>query len=394
MRGNRLARRRTVGRRGSIPAYAGEPLLQALGWLWLGVYSRICGGTCSYPSSLRRYWVLSPRVRRNRRLRAPGHSVGWSSPACAGEPYCRGVASSQGRVYPRGCGGTYATFVEQRWYPGLSPRVRGNRGCATSSSRCIGSIPACAGEPVIRSTSEPPRWVYPRVCGGTDAPPLQQQAGPGLSPRVRGNRMGVGRTQTWRRSIPACAGEPLCSPATPSRIRVYPRVCGGTAAASTSARNWGVYPRVCGGTADDPDRVYAYQGLSRVCGGTCLSGRNCPGVGGLSPRVRGNQVEGGSDDADTVAGLSPRVRGNLHRVAVELIAEGSIPACAGEPPCAQRPCGPHTVYPRVCGGTGEPGETPGCDDGLSPRVRGNRWRTGFLTGRSRSIPACAGEPPQ
>ena len=50
-------------------------------------------------------------------------------------------------------------------------------------------------------------------------------------------------------------------------------------------------------------------------------------------------------------GLSPRVRGNLVGRGHGDVGDGSIPACAGEPPCgvSRSHCG--GVYPRVCGGT-------------------------------------------
>ena len=54
----------------------------------------------------------------------------------------------------------------------------------------------------------------------------QKYAMYGLSPRVRGNRgtrRGRGRR---RRSIPACAGEPLYTIGIGSATPVYPRVCG------------------------------------------------------------------------------------------------------------------------------------------------------------------------
>ena len=51
----------------------------------------------------------------------------------------------------------------------------------------------------------------------------------GLSPRVRGNRRGKGKRPARRRSIPACAGEPLAGASVRRPERVYPRVCGGTA---------------------------------------------------------------------------------------------------------------------------------------------------------------------
>ena len=91
-------------------------------------------------------------------------------------------------------------------------------------------------------------------------------------------------------------------------------------------------------------------------------------------------------------GLSPRVRGNLGWAAMSREPSGSIPACAGEP---ARQCGKTpllTVYPRVCGGTRFVHTEDEAEEGLSPRVRGNRAGRGTTVHRNRSIPACAGEP--
>ena len=91
-------------------------------------------------------------------------------------------------------------------------------------------------------------------------------------------------------------------------------------------------------------------------------------------------------------GLSPRVRGNPVRDAEDLAAEGSIPACAGEPLrqawAAQRT----GVYPRVCGGTYVRGRVMAGMEGLSPRVRGNLLEGAGEIAGPGSIPACAGEP--
>ena len=73
-----------------------------------------------------------------------------------------------------------------------------------------GSIPACAGEPICQRFSSPAWGVYPRVCGGTDDTKYQYELAAGLSPRVRGNPpQGLG-TVVHIGSIPACAGEPVC----------------------------------------------------------------------------------------------------------------------------------------------------------------------------------------
>ena len=213
---------------------------------------------------------------------------------------------------------------------GLSPRVRGNRGMRRLRLRLRGSIPACAGEPALRAPNSRSVGVYPRVCGGTRHRHIKRCIHTGLSPRVRGNHKSILPQYRYSRSIPACAGEPLCG-----------RLCGCAG---------GVYPRVCGGTM--PTRLKP----SFTCG--------------LSPRVRGNLA-----DSPCLCRLS-----------------GSIPACAGEPRSRSRYQGLPSVYPRVCGGTNGNRRYGGCVIGLSPRVRGNHLLRRLHVGSWRSIPACVGEP--
>ena len=90
------------------------------------------------------------------------------------------------------------------------------------------SIPACAGEPRCDDPAFCKLTVYPRVCGGTQSDGNVLFAATGLSPRVRGNRNNLIETQMQRRSIPACAGEPLFHKGRLQTQEVYPRVCGGT----------------------------------------------------------------------------------------------------------------------------------------------------------------------
>ena len=192
------------------------------------------------------------------------------------------------------------------------------------------SIPACAGEPAPARAIARTATVYPRVCGGTAVGADVGGGGHGLSPRVRGNRAGRRLPTASARSIPACAGEPSSRRSPRSRAGVYPRVCGGTA---------GV-----------------------------ISGRQRDG--GLSPRVRGNPLPG------------------KHY----LICRRSIPACAGEPERLMPTSVTDRVYPRVCGGTRARRPRQPVPFGLSPRVRGNPETALGNAGKSRSIPACAGEP--
>ena len=170
--------------------------------------------------------------------------------------------------------------------------------------------------------------VYPRVCGGTACASTPWPFGWGLSPRVRGNpRDPVGSGGDCG-SIPACAGEPR------TRCRTLGR--------------GGVYPRVCGGT---------------------LVNRAVP---------------------STTRGLSPRVRGNRQVSEQNGPYQRSIPACAGEPNRATPVVYADAVYPRVCGGTTRHIPASGNSTGLSPRVRGNPCVSSVWACSVGSIPACAG----
>ena len=255
-----------------------------------------------------------------------------SIPACAGEPGCPELARQGYKVYPRVCGGTEELLDSLGWHHGLSPRVRGNQRHKQAAAAAMRSIPACAGEPEEDLCKKTLSWVYPRVCGGTWSRSNGSSPLGGLSPRVRGNQSSAEDVAFKPRSIPACAGEPGRCPDCQHLSRVYPRVCGGT--------------------------VREQLGLTLAQG--------------LSPRVRGNLQD------------QPRGLGQLR----------SIPACAGEPPTMLRPPSTlhYSVYPRVCGGTAEMLRSMTWQEGLSPRVRGNRHALATLELITRSIPACAGEP--
>ena len=350
VRGNRKRVPRHVERLGSIPACAGEPDRDHRPRLVGGVYPRVCGGTQAVSAFGPESSGLSPRVRGNRE-RQGGYAVrAGSIPACAGEPIPLSMEAVSSGVYPRVCGGTSICACNAATVPGLSPRVRGNREAIELGTSVGGSIPACAGEPWSGTNPANKCRVYPRVCGGTRVPSGTLLAGGGLSPRVRGNLQLASARGEDVGSIPACAGEPVHSPAASLCAGVYPRVCGGTgpgglghlrhvgsipacagepALSSSAMISWKVYPRVCGGTvgrladqlvalglsprvrgnprgfvrggarrgsipacAGEPSRGWrAWRGrwvYPRVCGGTTRSNRTSSPASGLSPRVRGN----------------------------------------------------------------------------------------------------------
>ena len=65
------------------------------------------------------------------------------------------------------------------------------------------------------------------------------------------------------------------------------------------------------------------------------------------------------------------MRGNLGGLGVMSGRMRSIPACAGEPGNSNTRVGVRAVYPRVCGGTFGMWILGAVVSGLSPRVRGN-----------------------
>ena len=169
----------------------------------------MCGGTRWWDDDYNQESGLSPRVRGNLKSQGAYMIQGRSIPACAGEPH-RGLRKHSNLwVYPRVCGGTSVLTGSDDDEPGLSPRVRGNRGRLGLAFGFVGSIPACAGEPLLRRFPVRRLAVYPRVCGGTARAVRQRGRRLGLSPRVRGNRDVAGVVEGHKRSIPACAGEPL-----------------------------------------------------------------------------------------------------------------------------------------------------------------------------------------
>ena len=262
VRGNQRGHGYPGARVWSIPACAGEPRAIRTAVRAVRVYPRVCGGTDEGEFVTGCYNGLSPRVRGNLARECQCDARFRSIPACAGEPEGRNRGRVHRAVYPRVCGGTLPCAPMMMYSAGLSPRVRGNRSALIRPPRLGGSIPACAGEPCRAWTYPCQAMVYPRVCGGTPPPSPRRNTAQGLSPRVRGNLRNFVALLAQARSIPACAGEPGLTSRRASPRWVYPRVCGGTGGALIPPTHTEVYPRVCGGTHHHPFLSDILQGLS------------------------------------------------------------------------------------------------------------------------------------
>ncbi len=229
------------------------------------------------------------------------------------------------------------------------------------------------------------------MCGGARTPRRRTGPEPGLSPRVRGSLLGMDKPYSNHRSIPACAGEPHARRARGHGRGVYPRVCGG--ACSMGERSWrwtGLSPRVRGSQSGD--------GVGRTISGSipACAGEPSPPVGRRPADAVYPRVCGGAGDPHEskigIIGLSPRVRGSPQIQAPSLDESRSIPACAGEPTLGLPQSRFRAVYPRVCGGALSHKSCKLCTRGLSPRVRGSQQQAHGVPCCKRSIPACAGEP--
>ena len=311
-----------------------------------------------------------------------------SIPARAGEPGWTVAVIVPGKVYPRPCGGAFLIGAVNASGRGLSPPVRGSLGVRMNRVHRQRSIPARAGEPALHRlraerTGVYPRpcggalttlardgdgGVYPRPCGGARLMAVHNTTASGLSPPVRGSPFLHHGSRGHRGSIPARAGEP-------GRMRkIYteglsPPVRGSPVGRGAESLLLRSIPARAGEPRAGRGRPRCEPVYPRPCGGACL--HPLSGYSGLSPPVRGSR----------------RVR--LRRGA----EPGSIPARAGEPPPRRSATRHRRVYPRPCGGAGDPFRFPYSNRGSIPARAGEPSVTRRSSSSSQgSIPARAGEP--
>ena len=131
-------------------------------------------------------------------------------PARAGEPLACALRPAPVRAYPRSRGGTCDTRAPPPRPEGLSPLARGNLLVSFVLAARIGPIPARAGEPGAARRGPNTSWAYPRSRGGTVKGFISSSKDRGLSPLARGNPTRIDRNLFSSGPIPARAGEPSC----------------------------------------------------------------------------------------------------------------------------------------------------------------------------------------
>ena len=116
----------------SIPACAGETRQSGRWSHPLRVYPRVCGGNVLTNCQANFVRGLSPRVRGKRLPLRLAHGTRGSIPACAGETMLNMLGERETQVYPRVCGGNRRRRNAGQRLVGLSPRVRGKRTACQS----------------------------------------------------------------------------------------------------------------------------------------------------------------------------------------------------------------------------------------------------------------------
>ena len=336
------------------------------------------------------FFGSSPRVRGKQPLVGGLRVLGRIIPARAGQT----AAYFSHRIlvpdHPRACGANPALTRAIRVSTGSSPRVRGKRQLVRDCETYRRIIPARAGQ-----TSRLPLpgilWPdHPRACGANSTVDVLAALVDGSSPRVRGKLIRGIDVVCLARIIPARAGQTLMPSQILPHISDHPRACGANDGADGSGElAYGSSPRV--------------RGKPRAGVLPCRSKRIIPARAGQTdtrnrcrlprpdhPRACGANLDAIPDIAPYF-GSSPRVRGKRRGGRQRRVGVRIIPARAGQTPCWSTAMPQQTDHPRACGANTANKRLKITADGSSPRVRGKLGGAHSVGALPRIIPARAGQ---
>ena len=213
----------------------------------------------------------------------------------------------------------------------------------------------------------------------------------GRSPLARGNLSRVRGRKPCGGSIPARAGEPLASLRELEAQWVDPRSRGGTVSTGYCAPSALGRSPLARGNQVGAAQVGVAQGSIPARAGEPRLPADCALGVRVDPRSRGGT---GLDERChlSLRGRSPLARGNQAARTRSGRRHGSIPARAGEPPRVHRSLAAGGVDPRSRGGTMGWDVDELMGKGRSPLARGNLGVRHEVDRRAGSIPARAGEP--
>ena len=128
--------------------------------------------------------------------------------------------------HPRVCGEHTLQGVVANESTGSPPRVRGACLFARIPTAVARITPACAGSMLRAARGLPDPEDHPRVCGEHRPKNLDDSAGKGSPPRVRGACSSSSSASAFTGITPACAGSIELHLSTASTTKDHPRVCG------------------------------------------------------------------------------------------------------------------------------------------------------------------------
>ncbi len=275
---------------------------------------------------------------------------------------------------------------------GLSPRIRGKPLRPKALPAKERSIPAHTGQTSLEWMLGVCMTVYPRAYGANSEKRAVAAVSWGLSPRIRGKLPRNPLPTRWRRSIPAHTGQTVSIISSIPWFRVYPRAYGANYLGSRSRPGGrGLSPRIRGKHLAHPFEHVLERSIPAHTGQTTwvrMIGHRAqvyPRAYGANPATARRTV--------TLRGLSPRIRGKPMSGTAPHSRLRSIPAHTGQ--TWGLPCSGITawVYPRAYGANNGLRRVRHNMQGLSPRIRGKRGRSGRHGDRAWSIPAHTGQTP-
>ncbi len=211
---------------------------------------------------------------------------------------------------------------------GSSPRTRGTRRSASTSSSAWRFIPAHAGNTQAECIPHPVEAVHPRARGEHAGRLGRREAMSGSSPRTRGTR---------RASQPG-----------PLRARFIPAHAGNTWSRCARRRGRPVHPRARGEHHHGYSAGGERGGSSPRTRGTRRRNNYRSRWRAVHPRARGEHGATLSAPAH-IAGSSPRTRGTPELAAGHLVFDRFIPAHAGNTSAWLGSERPLPVHPRARG---------------------------------------------
>ena len=292
-------------------------------------------------------------------------------------------------VHPRERGEHPVRVGQTALAVGSSPRARGTHPIKTRRLDPLRFIPASAGNTSASSSTEIKPTVHPRERGEHISHLAVATASAGSSPRARGTLGNHGKIDSFRRFIPASAGNTVSWDHPERQQSVHPRERGEHSQNRLiHAEELGSSPRARGTPAVHHPDNRRVRFIPASAGNTCNdAGHDLRDA--VHPRERGEHSEA-LGSANVQAGSSPRARGTREVGRADEGLRRFIPASAGN---TARPDGVislFSVHPRERGEHAAVDHSDDLGSGSSPRARGTPLKFALLTAILRFIPASAG----